>query len=418
MSTEDLVSRSVELRRRLAATLAATGDVRTQPWRRAVEAVPREAFLAAFFRPIEGSVETLWEPVTADLVDGSERLELIYRDETWVTQLDRTVTPEQSPPAVAGVPTSSSTMPGLVVRMLEELRVEDGSNVLEIGTGTGYSTALLSERLGGGLVTSVEYDPDVAARAAAALRAGGYAPTLVVGDGLGGYPTGAPYDRVIATCSVHHLPAAWIEQVRPGGTILTTLTGWLDASAGLVRVEATGAGRAIGRFLGTTDSFMPARPHDRPPLPDDVFDWISESPVDERPTAIGPEVLDQTVDWTAAYVAQLAIPDAQPIGISEGDGPMISYLIDVRGRAFAALIPQADLSWRVRTAGSFDLWARVETALANWRAAGEPSVESFELRITPDAQKVCFPGSEQLLLPGPEAVDRGGPDREGRGGCR
>ncbi|WP_427885794.1 ATP-grasp peptide maturase system methyltransferase [Kribbella sp. GL6] len=392
MSAGDSFVQSIEQRRRLVETLVHAGDLRTQPWRLAVEAVPREAFLPSFFRPVDGPEGTLWEPVVAA---EQESLALIYQDETWVTQLDRAITPERTQLPVAGVPTSSSTMPGLVVRMLEELQVDDTAKVLEIGTGTGYSTALLSERLGGDLVTSVEYDSVVAARAANALRAAGYAPDLVVGDGLDGCAASAPYDRVIATCSVRRIPVAWLEQTRPGGSILTTMTGWLDASAGLVRLEVTGKGRAEGRFLGTTDSFMPARPHDRPPLSDDLFDWLSESAPEERATPIGPEVLDQVVNWTCAYLAQLAVPDAQVIGISEGDGPMVNYLIDEGRRAFSALIPQADGCWRVRTAGPVDLWGQVEAMHARWQAAGEPSLDLFRLDVTPTAQTVRLMDSNQ-----------------------
>jgi methyltransferase of ATP-grasp peptide maturase system len=383
---------------RLAESLAVTDDLRTEPWRQAVEVVARDVFIPSFFQPIDGSAGTLWRPVTADLVAEDERLRMVYRDETWVTQLDGQMTPEQADLPIAGIPTSSSTMPGLVVRMLEELGVDDGSNVLEIGTGTGYSTALLSERLGSAAVTSIEFDPEVAARAGTALRAAGYAPELVVGDGIDGHAAGAPYDRIVATCAVRHVPTAWIDQTRAGGSILTTLTGWLDASAGLVRLDVTGDGQAEGRFLGTTDSFMPARSHDRPPLPEDLFDWLSDCPVEERPTSIGPDVLDQTVDWTAAFLAQLAVPGCQPLGISEGDGPMINYLIDVGQRSFAALMPQADQSWRVRIAGPVDLWARVETALATWQAVGAPPIESFRLQVTPTEQLVHLPGTDRSLL--------------------
>ncbi|MGW0590967.1 rRNA adenine N-6-methyltransferase family protein [Streptosporangium sp. NPDC002607] len=63
--------------------------------------------------------------------------------------------------------------------MLEAARISGGEKVLEIGTGTGYSTALMCHRLGDKAVTSIEYDQVVARRARDALAAAGYAPTLM-----------------------------------------------------------------------------------------------------------------------------------------------------------------------------------------------------------------------------------------------
>ncbi|MDA8368255.1 MAG: hypothetical protein M0026_00080 [Nocardiopsaceae bacterium] len=66
-----------------------------------------------------------------------------------------------------GEPTCSSTLPGLVVAMLQAAQIGDGDRVLEIGTGTGYSTALLCHRLGSSAVSSIEYDLNAAAQARA-----------------------------------------------------------------------------------------------------------------------------------------------------------------------------------------------------------------------------------------------------------
>jgi protein-L-isoaspartate O-methyltransferase len=78
---------------------------------------------------------------------------------------------------------------------------------LEIGTGTGHSTALLRDVVGEDNVTTVEVDTEVAARAGTALAGAGHWPTRVVGDGLAGCEEGSPYDRVIATCGVHTMPS-------------------------------------------------------------------------------------------------------------------------------------------------------------------------------------------------------------------
>ena len=90
------------------------------------------------------------------------------------------------------MPTSSSTAPVTVVGMIEALDLGNGDPVLEIGTGTGYSTALMCHRLGEDDVTTVEVDPGVARRADAALEAAGYSTWTVTGDGLLGHPYRAP----------------------------------------------------------------------------------------------------------------------------------------------------------------------------------------------------------------------------------
>ncbi|WP_241844364.1 methyltransferase domain-containing protein [Kitasatospora sp. CB01950] len=106
--------------------------------------------------------------------------------------------------------------------MWRQLGAEAGQRVLEIGTGTGYSTALGAHRLGDANLTSIEYDPVVGGAAATALKAAGFEPRLIIGDGLRGDPQGGQYDRLVATCSVRYIPLPWLHQVKPGGRILAT----------------------------------------------------------------------------------------------------------------------------------------------------------------------------------------------------
>jgi SAM-dependent methyltransferase len=107
-----------------------------------------------------------------------------------------------------------------MVSVLEALDVTGDSRVLEIGTGTGYTTALLCERLGSDHVTSVDIDPELIELARTRLATHGYHPTLAAVDGAGGYPPGTPYDRIIATCGVPTIPPAWLQQAAPAAVIV------------------------------------------------------------------------------------------------------------------------------------------------------------------------------------------------------
>lgn len=367
------------LRVRLAERLTAGGHLRTQPWRKAVESVPRHEFLrGGFFEQVEGSSPTAWTPV---MPDHPKWLESCYRDDSLVTQIAGTVVPGDIRGEIMRAPTSSSTMPSLVVRMLEDLQVEAGHRVLEIGTGTGYSTALLCHRLGEHLVTSVEVDREVLARARTALGTGGFTPHLVVGDGLAGDKDGAPYDRVVATCGIVTLPRDWIEQTRPGGIILATICGWMYSSE-LARLTVHDDATASGRFLGGRISFMLARPQVPPPigaLPD-----LDQG--DERRAVFGADVLD---DWDTRFVAQLAAPRTQRFSLDRY-GRTEHVLLDLEADAWAVLWEKSG-TWAVRQGGGARVWDAVEGYVTRWREDGSPPLERFEITVTADSQTITWP---------------------------
>ncbi|MFD8967070.1 ATP-grasp peptide maturase system methyltransferase [Streptomyces sp. NPDC059568] len=386
---------AARLGEQLADRLEEGGNLRSPAWRAAVTAVPRHLFVPAFFRRTNSPRGTLWTPVTAERTGTDAWLEEVYTDTTLVTQLDGGIGPTDADGPVPGDPTSSSTLPSLVVRMLEDLDPQDGDQVLEVGTGTGYSTALMCRRLGSEHVTSVEYDPAVAGRARAAIKAAGYEPTLINGDGLLGYGAGAPYDRLIATCSVRTIPPEWLRQVRPGGTILTTLSGWLYGS-GLVRLTVGDNGTAEGRFLPGTVSFMIARPQAAPALTS--VSELLEQAAHERPARFGPEVLS---DWTPQFLAQLAAPGAQYLGMSRDGGPMLDHLVDLAGPSFATLLTDGEGAFAVRQGGTVRLWDAVEDAVETWRRAGSPPQTAFGLTVAPGRQRVWLGDPEGPSWPLP-----------------
>jgi len=170
----------------------------------------------------------------------------VYSDTTLITKVMPVPLSRALRPSTGTIYTSSSTVPSLVVEMLEELDVADGHRVLEIGTGTGYNAALLCARLGSAQVTSVDIDPELVDLARERLAANGHTPTLAAVDGQAGYPQGAPYDRIISTCAVPAIPDAWLQQSTPGAVILTDVRGSLAGT--LTRLTVDGKGTAVGRL--------------------------------------------------------------------------------------------------------------------------------------------------------------------------
>ncbi|MBB5133958.1 protein-L-isoaspartate O-methyltransferase [Thermocatellispora tengchongensis] len=278
-------------------------------------------------------------------------------------------------------------MPSLVVRMLEAAQIDRGDRVLEIGTGTGYSTSLMCHMLGDDAVTSIEYDPEVAAAGRMAINEAGYAPTLVVGDGLTGYDGNAEYDRLIATCSVRYIPPHWMWQVRDGGTITTPLWGWMGATA-FAHLTLDHSGNASGRFLPDNLYFMTARAHCPHPLA------VALVPRGEpRASTIDPGILD---DETGLFVAQLAAPSAQRLG--SGDEVI---LVDVATGSQAGTKKAGAGGWTVRQHGPLRLWDAVEQAIQTWQEAGSPHQSGFGLTVGPSGQWVWLgdPDGPRWYLP-------------------
>lgn len=178
------------LRDQLVDGLELAGHVSSQRVAAALRAVPRHVFVPGI------------EPERA------------YRDEAIPTKYDE-----------SGRPISSSSQPAIMARMLEQLDLQPGHRVLEIGTGSGYNAALLGHLVGEtGAVVSVDIDADLVAAAHERLAACGVSQvTLGCGDGGLGWPEHTPYDRIIATIGAWDIPPAWVAQLAPDGRLVVPL---------------------------------------------------------------------------------------------------------------------------------------------------------------------------------------------------
>lgn len=360
--------RAAQLRAALAETLEVGGQLTDPTWRKVFETVPRHPFVPEFWTLAGGEQRHV---TSAD----PQWLDLVYVDDALATQL------------TDNVATSSSTAPGLMLTMLQALDVADGHRVLEVATGTGYNAALLSERLGSHQVVTVEVDPVLARLAGSRLRHCGYTPLVVAGDGRDGCPARAPYDRLIATCGFSAIPAAWLEQVRPAGTIVCPL------GSGTVRLVVSDGGRAEGRFLPTGSYFMAVRETGTTGTPAHPG---RPSPTSGRLTGL--DLATVAEDDAFRFLLSLSTPDTASAS-ERGDD----------GRVTAVELWSADGSWAraegetVRQAGPRMLWDAVEAAHALYIEYDRPARERFGATVTADGQHVWLDSPSHSVPHAPAA---------------
>lgn len=146
------------------------------------------------------------------------------------------------------------SQPSTQARCLQALRLRPADRVLEIGTGSGYQTALLA-RLAA-QVFSVERVARLATEAQAALQAAGAANvSVLLGDGTLGWRDFAPYDAILVAAASPDLPRPLLEQLAPGGRMLLPLGEREDQV--LTLVAAAGDGTGVVKTPVTGARFVP-----------------------------------------------------------------------------------------------------------------------------------------------------------------
>ncbi len=142
----------------------------------------------------------------------------------------------------------TTSQPSLVARILDELALTGESRVLEVGTGSGYQTALLAELAGE--VFTVERLSVLAVAARERLGARGYRNIRYwTGDGSAGWPNAAPFDAIVVSAAAETVPPALLEQLGPGGRMIVPL-GPPQGEQVLVRFDKDDDGRVSEHELG------------------------------------------------------------------------------------------------------------------------------------------------------------------------
>ncbi len=384
----DLSSEEQELAtarlRELAEEFTANGTLRSREWREVFQRTWRHPYVPSYY-PQLGSPCLL----SIDPQRRGEWLAAVYSDQTLITKVVQVPMCRTLRPGAYPLYTSLSTLPSLMLTMLEALDVHDGHRVLEIGTGTGYNCALLCERLGSECVTSVDIDPELVELATERLAANGYTPTLAAVDGAGGYPSGAPYDRIIATCAVQAIPPAWLAQAAPCAVILADVHGPIGGTLAQLTVDADKV--ATGRFLSSWAGFVWLRHTLDFPPPDLI--WGPEGTPVESVTDVDPMLLQS--DSLFGFVAQWHLPDVTWVQLTD-DGVSGIHLWAPDGSRASVCSTLSSGGFPVTQIGPQRLWDQVEQAHAFWRQAGRPHYDQFGITATPTEQYVWYgnPDSE------------------------
>ena len=376
---------AADLNHALIERMAASGKLTASAWRTAFEDVPRHLFAPRFTLPDNLGGHAL------DIGDSAQRdewLHAVYHDEALLTIFDE-----------REMATTSCSAPSVVAIMLESSMATEGDAVLEIGSGTGWTAGILSHRLGGEAVTSVDIDSRCVAEARERLDRLDLHPTLAVADGYLGYPARAPYDRIIATASLRKVPPSWLRQVRPGGTILTDLRG--DFAGNLARLTVNDDGSASGRFLPERVNFMPLRSEQEQQLHEfpELASRAVSAPGPHRRTVLGPTALRK---WEFALFAQLSMPETRAGRIRITGGPMYFCLTEPRSESWARVEVDAnDTEREVTQGGDRRLWDELEAAHELWTRLDQPHPADFTITVSADGgQTVTLPTiDKQWSLP-------------------
>jgi protein-L-isoaspartate(D-aspartate) O-methyltransferase len=139
----------------------------------------------------------------------------------------------------------SISQPYIVAVMLERLELRAADRVLEVGTGSGYQTALLAEITGH--VYSIERHASLARAAQSILTELGYSNfTIVVGDGTLGLPQWSPYDRIVVSAAAPAIPASLLDELGEGGRMIVPVG---PASSQQLQLVEKRAGRSVVTVL-------------------------------------------------------------------------------------------------------------------------------------------------------------------------
>ncbi|WP_406376701.1 hypothetical protein OG788_07845 [Streptomyces sp. NBC_00647] len=263
-----------------------------------------------------------------------------------------------------------------------------------VTTGTGYGAALAGHRLSAELVASVDVDPYLVEAAAGRLAVIGLHPHTSVCD-LTQAPLPGRFDRIVSTVSVRPVPAVWLHALRPGGRLVTTITG-----TGLILVaDKTPDGGARGHIAYDGASFMSTRHGD------DYDDTTPAAAMWETADGDGDDVMISRYpllyvpdSWAVRSMLELAAPGIEQRTQRGGNGERTVWMAHPDGAWARACADGPRQSPMVHQGGPRRLWDMLEEIRDRLNTAGELPVYGAAVTITPDGETTLSRGRWSATL--------------------
>ncbi|SED83514.1 Protein-L-isoaspartate(D-aspartate) O-methyltransferase (PCMT) [Streptomyces misionensis] len=369
-----------------AAALAALATHPLSPWWAPVTDIPRHVLVPRWFTPGANG----WSAVDGPADEGAWAA-AAYADTTLVTRVgpvhaDQAVSGQ----SVTGLPTSSSTLPSLVVSMLEHGRLGPGLRLLDVATGSGYSAALACHRLGDDMVTTLDVDAYLSKAAAERLERIGYRPDVVTADATAELP--GVFDRIVSMVSMPRIPVSWLRGLAPQGRLVTTITG-----TGLIlTADKSPDGGATGRIEWDRASFMATRTGaDYPPQLDDVFAASAE----DGEVGLSPfPVLDVMRAWELWSMLSLMAPGIEHRTGTDEHGGRLAWMLHPDGSWARARTAPGENTATVHQGGPRRLYDLLDEIRWRWLEHGELPVYGAQVTISPDGETTLSRGGWTATL--------------------
>ncbi|PZG36215.1 protein-L-isoaspartate(D-aspartate) O-methyltransferase [Spongiactinospora gelatinilytica] len=354
-----------------AQALAAAATPPGSRWRDPIASIPRHTFVPRWWGGDDD-----WElRIGGD--DHDRWLKAAYGNRTLVTRVGALHADHAEPGMVpSGLPTSSSTLPGLVAQMYRHASIDDRRTVLDAGTGSGYGTAVLCARLGSARVTAIDVDPYLNSAAHDRLDEIGYRPRLITGDATG--PLSGRWHRIVAMVSVDTVPASWLEALHVGGRLATTLT-----NMGLIlTAEKQADGSASGRIERDRAMFMTTRTGDNYPPRDRSLLKRARVEDGEQVEASSYPVLEVIEAWDVRTMLEIIAPGIGHYYDEREDGTRVAVMTHIDGSWARA--EEHDGKVIVHQGGPRRLWDYLDQVRDHWIRHGELPFLAAQATISPE----------------------------------